>query len=755
MKKLRIGVLMGGRSLEREVSLNSGRTVCDHLDTGRYTVIPLFQTQEGILYFLPLRFLHRGKISDFEHRLSTEAQRLTWEELKESADCLYIALHGRFGEDGRLQGLLEVLGIPYVGSKVMASALGMDKTMQRVFLRTAGIATPRSTTLQPHQLSEIMRTNKVTSLLDGFSFPLIIKPNNEGSSLGISKVTRQEDMVPALYQAATCHQDIVQPVIIEEYIEGMEFSCIILSDNSGNFLPLPPTEIVPEQASDFFDYEQKYMPGRAMKYTPARCSDEDILRIQTVCCTVMKTLGITNIGRIDGFLKYDGTIIITDPNTFAGMSPSSFVFVQAAQLGMSHTQVINHLIETELRSYGLITSSSTESKQPSMNQQKLRVAVLMGGRSNEKEISLESGRNITYKLSPHTYEAIPLFVDSNLQLYRITQALLVRNSTKEIEDALDPSMKIAWSNLPTLVDFVFIGLHGGEGENGCIQGTLEMLSLPYNGSSVLASALCMDKHKTIMALKEFGFDVPRGVLITHEQWRTKDYILPAPFPLIVKPHDDGCSVMVQKVTTPDELAIAVGTIFAHNKTHVLIEEFVHGMELTIGVIGNEHPQALPPSKTVAYQGILSIQEKFLPGAGENQTPAPLSQQTLVTIKKVMEEAYQALGCKGYARIDFFYQTGDMSPTNKERIIILEVNTLPGMTPATCIFHQAAEIGMNPMQFIDRLIQLGLEEHAPKVLPHSSTSERFTNECFASKCSVNEHSTGGGSTNECSTGEHTL
>jgi len=108
--------------------------------------------------------------------------------------------------------------------------------------------------------------------------------------------------------------------------------------------------------------------------------------------------------------------------------------------------------------------------------------------------------------------------------------------------------------------------------------------------------------------------------------------------------------------------------------------------------------------------MLSIEEKFLPGAGENQTPAPLADETLALVKKTVEQVYKLLQCKGYARIDCFYQNKNESPTGKERIVILEINTLPGMTPATCIFHQAAEIGLKPMDFIDTIIQLGLQEH---------------------------------------------
>ncbi|HZW60945.1 MAG TPA: ATP-grasp domain-containing protein [Candidatus Babeliales bacterium] len=352
-----------------------------------------------------------------------------------------------------------------------------------------------------------------------------------------------------------------------------------------------------------------------------------------------------------------------------------------------------------------------------MNTQKLRIAVLFGGNSNEREISLDSGRNIIYKLSAQKYEVTPLFVTDAMELFVINQALLVRNSTKEIVQGLDQATKIRWHDLPRMTDFVFIGLHGGFGENGAVQGALEMLNLPYNGSSILTSALCMDKYKTTQFLRSRGIEVPQSLLIAKKDWisskesMVNTIVKAFTLPVIVKPHDDGCSVMVQKIQKTEQLTSAIDSIFANGKEYLMVEEFITGMELTVGVIGNQTARALPPSQAIVNGNVLSIEEKFLPGAGENQTPAPLPDAALSLVQRTMEQAYTALQCKGYARIDCFYQTAQQSPTGNERVIIIEVNTLPGLTPATCIFHQAAEIGMKPMDFIDLIVQLGLQEHA--------------------------------------------
>ncbi len=689
---MRVGVLFGGRGSEREVSFNSGRTICDHLDALQYTIIPLYQRADGNLYILPWRFLHRGKTSDFEQRLDKEAERITWQSLKERVDFIYIAMHGRFAEDGTLQGLLEVLQIPYFGSKVFASALGMDKIMQKKLLRQHGILVPKEVVIREETLKD---PHQLAILLEALNGPYVVKPNNEGSSIGVSIVFDKKELPAAVQKAALVHPDRPQKVLIEEYIRGMEFSCIVIMEN-GKRKPLPPTEIIPEEGTYFFDYEQKYMPGRSHKFTPARCSRRLLRKIQEVSIEVSDLLNIENIARIDGFVTKDETIVITDPNTLAGMAPSSFVFRQAAEEGMGHTAFINHLIETELSQYGTLNQ---EKKEITMTtQKKTRVGVLLGGRSHEREISLESGRNIYYKLSPQKYEPIALFVDEQLELYKIDPNLLVRNSTKEIVQGLTSAMRIDWDDLPNLIDFAFIGLHGDIGENGSVQGTLEMLGIPYNGSSVLTSALCMDKYKTAQFLKGEGFDVPNQQLLD----LSKSVEVTLTYPMVVKPHDDGCSVFVSLVKNESELTDALQAMSQQGKKYALVEECLAGMELTVGVFGNNKAQALPPSQALSSGEILSIAEKFLPGAGENQTPALLPTEDLAFIRKTIEDAYTALNCKGYARIDCFYHEG--------RLTILEVNSLPGMTPATCIFHQAAEIGLKPMEFIDLIIGLGFEAH---------------------------------------------
>ncbi|MFH0898844.1 MAG: ATP-grasp domain-containing protein [bacterium] len=734
MPRFRVGVLMGGKSIEREVSFNSGRTICDHLDTTKYEVIPIFQTAMGKLYMLPWHFLHRGKITDFFDRLEHEAICISWDQFKKYVDFVYIAVHGRYGEDGTLQGMLEVLNIPYLGAKVFGSAAGMNKAFQKQLFAGNGIRVPAGIVVYAYEVGVLTEQQIVQRLKkENVSFPCIVKPVQEGSSLGVQVVHDSAQLLVAIKNAHAIDGSVTQDVIVEEKIEGMEFVCVSLQKFHGKdggcaWFSFPLTEVVIEDKTAFFDYEQKYMPGRALKITPPRCNAEHAQKIAQVCEKAAKILDFSTISRIDGILTKDGDVVIIDPNSLTGMSPATFLFHQAAEFGMNHTQLINFLIESELARYGIkhfYKDYETQAKDK-LVQKKIRIGVLLGGDTNEREISLESGRNVCYKLSPEKYDVVPLFVRDDMKLFTLTTKLLIKNSTKSIAGLVDDSMHIEWSQLPILYDFIFNALHGGKGENGAVQGALEMLAMPYNGSGVLASALCMDKFKTSTFLRQKGFDVPGSILIHKQDWHAKseqdrqqyleqqmeEYGLH--FPCIVKPADDGCSMFVGKVKNWSDVHTAFAQIFDAGKESVMLEELIKGMELTCGVIGNNDSIVFPPSQAVATQEILSIEEKFLPGAGTNITPAPLSKDQLLFVQNVVGDVYKVLGCKGYTRIDCFYQNEQESPTGKQQVVILENNSLPALTPATCLFHQAAEVGIRPMELIDKIVELGFQNHQQRL-----------------------------------------
>ena len=344
----------------------------------------------------------------------------------------------------------------------------------------------------------------------------------------------------------------------------------------------------------------------------------------------------------------------------------------------------------------------------------LRVGVFFGGSSSEGEVSLESGRHLYQSLDTSKYTGVPIFLSKKHEFWQLPMTLLLMNTTDDIERALTKSAtRILYEQLKEKIDFALLTVHGKYGEDGCMQGLLELLDIPYSGSGVLASAIGMDKPMTRRFLEAAGIQTPKYVLAIRDELRVTSYELrdPAPFPLpwIVKPSREGCSTGLSKVERAEDLPAALERAFQWDAV-AMIDEFIDGMEVTTTVLGNDDLQALlpsetPPSGQAAY---LTLEDKFLPGQAPMITPARLPKAMIEKIQATCITAYRALGLKGYARIDGFVR-GD-------EVLLNEVNTLPGATPSTCLFQQAAAAGMTPMDLVNKIIELGREAHATKKGP---------------------------------------
>ena len=342
MELLRVGIIFGGMSSEKEVSLNSGRNVYDNLDGEKYEGIPVFMDSEGRLWIIPWQLVSQNTTIDISERLERDARRISYEQLKDEIDFAFISLHGKYGDDGCIQGLLEILGIPYTGPGVLASALGMDKSAQQKILREAGINVPESMLFGEDEWSKDKGRVK-KKIVKAFGIPFVVKPVREGSSMGVTIVRNEEMLEGAMAGAFKWDRD----ALIEEYLEGTEFSCIVLEREKGPAI-LGVTEIHPH--SDFYSYDDKYMPGRCSKFTPPKNIPADAVdRIKTDVIKAFEILGFRSYGRIDGFVMEDGRVLITDPNSSSGMAPSSFFFEQAAEAGMLPSMIISELIEASVR----------------------------------------------------------------------------------------------------------------------------------------------------------------------------------------------------------------------------------------------------------------------------------------------------------------------------------------------------------------------------------------------------------------------
>jgi D-alanine-D-alanine ligase len=311
MTKLRVALLSGGISSEREVSIKSGDQVYEALDKGRYEVT------------------RYDPATDLA-RLMADASRI---------DVACIILHGPYGEDGTVQGLLDLLHIPYQGSGVLGSALAMDKFMSKCLYKEAGLVVP------PYKVISKGRPYDEKELSCEPGFPLVVKPRHGGSSIGTSIVQSAQELSQAVERAFEQGPD----VILEAYVEGMEITGGILGNENLQLLPI--VEIMPEPGYSFFDYEAKYKQGATREICPARIGEELSVRAQSCAETAHRALSCRGYSRTDMIIR-DDTIYVLETNTIPGMTPVSLFPLAAKTYGISFSELLDRLIGLALEDKG-------------------------------------------------------------------------------------------------------------------------------------------------------------------------------------------------------------------------------------------------------------------------------------------------------------------------------------------------------------------------------------------------------------------
>lgn len=876
---MRIGIIFGGQSREREISFAGGRTVYDNLDKTLFTPVPIFVDSLGNFILMDWQYLYKGTIRDFypntdylpasphffqiyaeslndseklQKSIDSIGKKITPDHLLDHIDFAFLALHGTYGEDGNIQGILEWYGIPFSGAGILPSSLGIDKEVQKNILQSSGFDVPKFTTISRTCWKE--NPEKVIQTLESeFSYPVVVKAPHQGSSIGVSIVENREELIAGINQSffideiksadwrskteeqkrdflisftdireglgfpvLTNGKMIYHPeefwelldktdldklslespngesaILIESFIKGREFSCIVIENEKGEPLSLPPTEV--RKTSDIFDYRAKYLPGISRKITPIDLPEEHVYQIMRAAEELYSALHSQVYARIDGFFTEDGRILLNDPNTTSGMLPSSFFFHQAAEIGLTPTQFLTYIVTRSLEARikvgknifelaGLKNKLEESIKKAAQEQsEKVKVAVIMGGFSSERHISVESGRNIFEKLSSSTkYIPIPVFLTGNEEhheLYQLPINIMLKDNADDIkekivthQDQIHPVIQsvrksaeqiissyafaealkletLDYDKLAEKVDFAFIALHGRPGEDGAVQQELEKRDIPYNGSGVESSQISINKFETNELLKKNGILVADHMLVfqdDYEQNPEQTIALIAErfeFPLIAKPADDGCSSAVKKIKSQEELEAFCQMMFRNTpefleepmktlklkyneefpqKNYFLVESLITAngadqfLEITGGMLThlNEDGQltyeVFEPSEALASGEVLSLEEKFLAGEGQNITPARFGHtkaeyaRVANSVKAVLEKTARIINVEGYCRIDAFVR---VFPKKVETIII-EINSLPGMTPATAIFHQSALNNMKPYEFIDKIIEFG-------------------------------------------------
>jgi D-alanine-D-alanine ligase len=308
---------------------------------------------------------------------------------------------------------------------------------------------------------------------------------------------------------------------------------------------------------------------------------------------------------------------------------------------------------------------------------KLTVALLSGGISSEREVSLQSGDQVYEALDKDKYHILRYDPKTDL-------AKLVSNAAK--------------------IDVALIILHGPYGEDGTVQGLLDLLNIPYQGSGVLGSALAMNKAVTKQLYEKAGIPVPPYIICGCDDSVDVDVcVKQIGLPLVVKPVTGGSSVGMSIVRSTADLQSALDKAFDYDRA-VMVETYIAGTELTGGVIGNEELEALPIIEIIpdSTREFFDYKAKYTPGVTQEICPARINEQLTQQAQSYAKVAHRALYCQGYSRTDMILKERD--------IYVLETNTIPGMT-VTSLLPQAAQVGgISFSRLMDRLIELGMEAH---------------------------------------------
>ncbi len=349
-RKLKIGVLFGGKSAEHEVSLQSAKNVIEALDKNKYEVIPIGINKHGkwMLNHTSNYLLHsdnpkliRLNKSNKEVALYSESSG-TLAEINNSnqklkIDVIFPVMHGPFGEDGSMQGLLKLSGIPYVGAGVLGSAVGMDKDVMKRLFRDAGIPIGKFLTFKN---AKEISFNKIKKEL---KLPLFIKPANMGSSVGINKINNEKEFNKAIKDAFLYDSKI----IIEEGINGREIECSVLGND--NPIASLPGEIVVNQ--EFYSYDAKYVDEGAIAQIPAKIDKKTQKKIQELAIKVFKVLNCEGMGRVDFFLKKNGEVLVNEINTIPGFTKISMYPKLWEATGIPLPKLLDRLIDLAIERY--------------------------------------------------------------------------------------------------------------------------------------------------------------------------------------------------------------------------------------------------------------------------------------------------------------------------------------------------------------------------------------------------------------------
>jgi D-alanine--D-alanine ligase len=703
---MKICIICSGISEEKGISINSAKSIYEILEYFKKTIsqLEVIFMEEGFKFYpLKKEFLFSNTVEDFLYLCDKQQIIENYISYLKSFHMVFLTTHGPVGEDGFLQKLLDENHIKYIGPSYYTAFNTFDKHRALTMIWEENICNSWT--------SEIFEDFKQVKNLFKTHKKLCIKPNDAGSSIGVNICESYEKAEEAIKNLKSKNYT----PLLEEVHEGVEFSVTVIRG-----IVYEPTEIVNR---GIFTYEKKYFPSNQVIYkNPSSFSSTILNKIKNDSKLIYNLFKCKDFIRIDGFLlENKNEVIYTDFNSIPGFQLNGLFFKNK-----NHFEIMRNILN--------LPNPTISHKK------KKKIFVIFGGDNSEQNVSILTGSNVLFNLTKNTsYDSNPFLLYKN-KFWSLRYEESFYTSIEDFKQILKDKKPLSLNSFLLLCKeknaLVFMGLHGGIGENGYLQKVFEKENIVYTGSNSIISSLCMNKFKTNKLVEKNFFKNKHIYLIKFwlkknfskvhlEEFKKIFYEFPR---LFIKPNDDGCSVGALLLNSYEELieyqqAIInkmnyfKGIPMSIRSKDYLISEYIpvdkirtverniqylplsHWIECTVGVLGNI---ILPASVCVTNNNMLTMEEKFLHGTGTNLTPIPLQVMEFSNRKiiyEVIKQCVEIFKLTTYCRIDFFYNI------KTQQVAIIEINTLPALTPATVLFQQAIQYNITPKLLINKIIKL--------------------------------------------------
>jgi D-alanine-D-alanine ligase len=605
-------------------------------------------------------------------------------------DLIFNTAEGRRGRtrEAFYPAFFEELGFPYTGSDAYVLTVTLDKWMTKLVLGQRGIDTPRARLVTPE---EYRRLKDPGSL--GLAFPVIVKPNYEGSSKGIGDdaVARDPKTLGELLPRAL--RAYPNGVLVEEFVAGTDVTVPFLEGRGDEGVLLPVDYLVDPSAKSRFNlYDYRLKSAEASKVS-TRCPPDlprDVIsRLQAISKAATRALGIRDVGRVDFRLGEDGRIYLLEVNALPSLEHGSSLFAASGREALTYDETIQSIVESAARRQGLVVKPGARRRRPA---EPLRI----GFTFNVKRVDSKGGNDAEAEYdAPETIEAIRDALES------YGHQVIPFEATAELPRQL----------MQTPVDLVFNIAEGVAGRNreAAVPALCELMGIPYTGSDAATLSIALDKALSKRVLMQHGILTAEFQLMETGRERLSPKLK---FPLIVKPNQEGSSkgVSASASVVDDEEALraVVRELIERYRQPALIEVYVPGREFTVGLLGDRRPRVLPPMEILfkdknVERPVYDFQikqewEKHV----RYECPAQLAPAELKAIERVCRETFAALDCRDVARVD-------LRLTPKGEFYVIEVNPLPGLTPGysdLCLIATAA--GIEYRTLIGDILEGGLK-----------------------------------------------